>query len=244
MSDGVFALWRWQRLLADWEVFASGLLTTLTVAVLALLLALLVGVVLGLFSTSESRVLRGFARVYVEFFQNTPLVIQVFFLYNGLPYAGIVLSEFAIGVLGVGLYHGAYIAEVVRAGIQSIHRGQMEAAHSQGFTTLQAMLWIILPQTVRIILPPMANQAVNLVKNTSVLAIIAGGDLMYRSNAWATNGTLSYGPSYVVTGVLYFILCFPLATWARRYEERLRSRTVPVAATSVSRPNKEVAIEC
>ena len=90
----------------------------------------------------------------------------------------------------------------------------------------------------------MANQAVNLVKNTSVLAIIAGGDLMYRSNAWATNGTLSYGPSYVVTGVLYFILCFPLATWARRYEERLKSRTVPVAASSVSRPNQEVAIEC
>ena len=243
MSNGPFALWRWQKLLTDWDKFAEGLLTTLAVAVLALLLSLLLGVVLGLFSASENKAIRGISRAYVEFFQNTPLVIQVFFMYNGLPYAGILLDKFTIGVLGVGLYHGAYIAEVVRAGILSVSKGQFEAARSQGFTHLQTMGWIILPQTVRVILPPLANQAVNLVKNTSVLAVIAGGDLMYRSNAWATNGTLSYGPAYLVTGLLYFALCFPLATWARHYEEKLKGDTAPKAAVSFSK-TQEVAIEC
>jgi putative glutamine transport system permease protein len=90
------------------------------------------------------------------------------------------------------------------------------------------MRYVILPQATQIILPPLTNQAVNLIKNTSVLAIIAGGDLMYRADSWAANGALSYGPAYMVTGVLYFLLCFPLATWARRYEEWLKHRHLAV----------------
>jgi putative glutamine transport system permease protein len=86
------------------------------------------------------------------------------------------------------------------------------------------MRWIILPQTVAIVLPPLANQAVNLIKNTSVLALIAGGDLMYQADSWASNGALSYGPAYLVTGILYFILCFPLVAWARRHEVRIKGR--------------------
>jgi putative glutamine transport system permease protein len=230
MSAGPFALWRWARLFADSPVFLEGLLTTLLVAVSALLLALALGIVFGLFSTSSIKILRYIARVYVEFFQNTPLVIQVFFLYNALPYAGIVMDVFSIGLIGVGIYHGAYVAEVVRAGITSIPRGQREAARSQGFSYIQSMRWIILPQTVAIILPPLANQAVNLIKNTSVLALIAGGDLMYRADSWAANGTLSYGPAYAVTGVLYFFLCFPLVTWARRHEMRIKNRDNQTAA--------------
>jgi putative glutamine transport system permease protein len=224
MSAGPFALWRWARLFADSPVFLEGLLTTLLVAASALLLALALGIVFGLFSTSSIKILRYIARVYVEFFQNTTLVIQIFFLYNALPYAGIVMDVFSIGLIGVGVYHGAYVAEVVRAGITSIPKGQREAARSQGFSYIQSMRWIILPQTVAIILPPLANQAVNLIKNTSVLALIAGGDLMYRADSWAANGTLSYGPAYVVTGILYFLLCFPLVTWARRHEIRIKNR--------------------
>jgi putative glutamine transport system permease protein len=132
----------------------------------------------------------------------------------------------------VGIYHGAYVAEVFRAGINSVPKGQMEAARSQGFSYVQAMHHIILPQTITIVLPPLANQAVNLIKNTSVLALIAGGDLMYQADSWASNGTLSYGPAYITTGVLYFILCFPLVTWARRREARIKNRdtAVPGAA--------------
>jgi putative glutamine transport system permease protein len=230
MSAGPFALWRWVRLFADAPVFLEGLAVTLLVAASALLLALGLGVVFGLFSSSSIKPLRYVARVYVEFFQNTPLVIQVFFLYNALPYAGVVMDVFSIGLIGVGIYHGAYVAEVVRAGINSIPKGQREAARSQGFSYIQSMRWIILPQTITIILPPLANQAVNLIKNTSVLALIAGGDLMYRADSWAANGALSYGPAYLVTGLLYFLLCFPLVTWARRHEIRIKSRDVQAPA--------------
>ncbi|WP_101697692.1 amino acid ABC transporter permease [Clostridium minihomine] len=234
MKSSPFSLDKWGRLLGDWQIFAQGFLTTLAIAVLALTLALLLGVVFGMFSSSKARPLKGISRVYVEFMQNIPLVIQIFFLYNGLPLLGIMMDKFTIGVVGVGVYTGAYISEVVRAGIQSIPVGQMEAAKSQGFTHLQAMRYIVLPQTVKIVLPPLTNQAVNLIKNTSVLAMIAGGDLMYRADSWASS-QLYYGPAYVTTGLLYFLMCFPLATWARNYEQKLKNHDVQ---TSVM-PQKE-----
>jgi putative glutamine transport system permease protein len=230
---GPFSIARWLRLFADVNVFIQGFGVTLLVSLSALSLALVLGVIFGLFSMARFRLFKALARIYVEFFQNTPLVIQIFFFYNALPYAGITMNVLTIGVIGVGIYHGAYVAEVVRAGILSIPKGQVEAAYSQGFSYIQSMTYIILPQAVKVILPPLVNQAVNLIKNTSVLALVAGGDLMYRADSWASNGTLSYGPAYVLTGILYFILCFPLARWARRYEERLKNRehmTVPPEA--------------
>lgn len=138
-SSSPFALWRFESLLQNSEPLLGGLLRTILVATLALLLALAIGIVIGLFSTSQNRILKGMARIYVEFFQNIPLVIQIFFMYNGLAMAGLVLSEFTIGVIGVGLYHGAYIGEVVRAGILAIPKGQTEAAYSQGFDYIQTM---------------------------------------------------------------------------------------------------------
>jgi putative glutamine transport system permease protein len=223
-STGPFALWRWGRLFLASPEFLAGFGVTVLVSVLALLLALILGIVFGLFSTSGKKPLKAVSRVYVEIFQNTPLVVQVFFVYNALPYIGIRLDVFLIGMLCVGIYHGAYVSEVFRAGITSIPKGQVEAARSQGFSYVQAMRYIILPQTVTIVLPPLANQAVNLIKNTSTLALIAGGDLMYRADSWASNGTLSYGPAYIITGLLYFVLCFPLVTWARRHEVRIKNR--------------------
>ena len=226
MIEQILTPWRWQNLLVEWPLLLKAFLTTLEAAVLALILALILGVIFGLMSTSHHRLPRIIARIYVEFFQNTPLMIQLFFVYFALPYAGVSLPSFACGVLCVGAYTGAYISEVVRAGIESIPKGQFEAAHSQGFTYLQTMMLIILPQTVKIILPPLVNQCVNLIKNTSVLAMVAGGDLMYVANNWATNGNASYGPAYIICGVLYFCLCFPLSTWARRYEEKLKGNDV------------------
>jgi putative glutamine transport system permease protein len=234
--SGPFAIWRWVRLFADYGVFLEGLLVTLLVAASALVLALVLGIIFGLFSTSSIKPLRAVSRVYVEFFQNTPLVIQIFFYYNALPYIGIMLDVIVIGIVGVGIYHGAYVAEVVRAGITSIPRGQRDAARSQGFSYIQTMRWIILPQTITIILPPLANQAVNLFKNTSVLALIAGGDLMYNADSWAANGTLSYGPAYVVTGLLYFMLCFPLVSWARSHELRIKNRDNQTQSTVKTAP--------
>jgi putative glutamine transport system permease protein len=215
---GPFAWFKWEALFKDWTIFRDGFLTTLTVSLLGLALALALGVFFGILSASKIKVLEVISRVYVEFIQNTPLLIQVLFLYNGLPLiANIVLPVGTIGVLGVGVYHGAYIAEVVRAGILSINKGQLEAALSQGFNYWEAMRYIILPQARVVMLPPLTNQAVNLIKNTSVLAMIAGGDLMYRTDSWALD-RMYYGPAYVVSGLLYLVICLPLATLARRLE--------------------------
>ncbi len=190
---------------------------------------------MGTMSTAKSRLPRAVARIYVELFQNIPLVIQIFFMYNGLAMAGLVLSEFTIGVVGVGIYHGAYIAEVVRAGILAVPKGQEEAAYSEGFNYIQTMRYIILPQMVKIILPPLTNQAVNLIKNTSVLAIIAGADLMYGAESYASY-SLNYGPAYAVAGLLYFLLCFPLATFARKYEQKLKDNDSVVVNVGVDFP--------
>jgi len=217
---GPFAWFKWVAVFQEWPVFAEGFVTTLVLSALALSLAIILGIVLGVMGTSHYKSMRTINRAYVEFIQNTPLVIQIFFLYHGLPHVGIMLPVFSVGVLGVGIYHGAYIAEVVRAGIQSIPRGQHEAAYSQGFSYWSAMRHIVLPQAKRMALPPLTNQAVSLIKNTSVMAMIAGGDLMYHADSWASTN-LYYGPAYVVTGILYWIICYPLARYAREMERKL-----------------------
>lgn len=217
---GPFAWFKWVAVFQEWPVFAEGFVTTLVLSALALSLAIILGIVLGVMGTSHYKPMRTINQAYVEFIQNTPLVIQIFFLYHGLPHVGIMLPVFSVGVLGVGIYHGAYIAEVVRAGIQSIPRGQHEAAYSQGFSYWSAMRHIVLPQAKRMALPPLTNQAVSLIKNTSVMAMIAGGDLMYHADSWASTN-LYYGPAYVVTGILYWIICYPLARYAREMERKL-----------------------
>lgn len=217
---GPFAGFKWLALFQDWTVFAEGFLTTILVAMLALALALALGILFGILGTAPGRLLQGLNRIYVEFIQNTPLVIQVIFLYHGLPHLGIMLPVLSIGILGIGVYHGAYVAEAIRAGLQAVPRGQLESAYSQGFNYWQAMRYIVLPQAKRIVLPPITNQAVSLIKNTSVLAMVAGGDLMYHADSWSSSN-LYYGPAYVVTGLLYLGLCYPLAKLARRMEKKL-----------------------
>lgn len=217
---GPFALFKWQAVLRDWQVFAEGFGMTILVSVLALVLALVLGVLFGMMGTAQSKPLRYLNRIYVEFIQNTPLVIQIFFLYNGLPYLGVMLPVFWVGMLGIGVYHGAYVAEVVRAGILSTAKGQFEAAYAQGFSYWGAMRYVILPQAKRMAYPPLTNLAVNLIKNTSVMAMVAGGELMYHADSWASSN-LYYGPAYIITGLLYIAICMPLATYAKYLERRL-----------------------
>ena len=118
------------------------------------------------------------------------------------------------------------MSEVVRAGIGSIPKGQFEAADTQGFNYVGKMYYLILPQSIKIILPPMANQVVNLIKNTSCLYIIGGADLISLTYSFVTGATTggAYAPAYVVSGLLFFIICFPLSTLASTWENSLKKR--------------------
>ncbi|HNW86136.1 MAG TPA: amino acid ABC transporter permease, partial [Candidatus Limiplasma sp.] len=167
----------------------------------------------------HNRVVLSLCKGYMSFFQNTPLVIQIFIYYNVLPKLGVRLGVVAIGIMGLALYTGAYAADIVRSAIKAVPTGQMEAASSQGFNYLQSMFHIILPQAIKIGLPPMTNQAVNLIKNSSVLAVIAGGELMYCADSWS-GSNLIYGPTFVMTGVLYLSICLPISLLARYLEKR------------------------
>ena len=216
----IFAPYKWEALFARWPDILAAFGMTAAISALALVIALVLGFVFGVFAVSRFRILRALTRVYVETVQNIPLLLQVFVLYAVFPLLGLTIASFWIGVIAIGAYHGGYMSEVVRSGIGSVHRGQFEAAKSQGFSPVQTMTLIILPQAMRIILPPLAVQAANLVKNTSVLALIAGGELMYFANSFAGD-TSYYGPAYVAAAVLYFAICFPLSRAAVYLERRM-----------------------
>ena len=212
----------------NWQLFFQsgfsgllhGLLLTLAASLLGLLFALVLGIIFGVLATSQWKVARAVSRIYVEFFQNTPLMLQVIFFGFGLPLvwpAARHVPLFLVGVISISLYHGAYISEAVRAGIQSIHRGQLEASLSQGMSYVQAMRYVVIPQALRVVLPPLTNQAVNLIKNTSVFIALAVPDLMYQTKLVSDMTT---GPAFLVAALCYFILCFPLARLAKRLEDK------------------------
>ena len=224
--ETIFDARSWSLVWQHRGTFVNGFLNTLESAAVGLLIALAIGIVLGLAGISEKKPLKILSRVYVEFFQNTPLILQVCFLYYALVYAGIKIPVVSVGFIALGIYTGAYMAEVIRAGILSIPAGQFDAAISQGFSWVDMMRIIILPQTIKIILPPMVNQMVNLIKNTSCLYIIGGADLIATTYNFVTGETTggAYGPAYLVGAALFFCICFPLSVVAGRWEESLKKR--------------------
>ncbi|OTN90317.1 amino acid ABC transporter permease [Enterococcus sp. 7E2_DIV0204] len=219
-NSGPFALYRWEALLKDWRLFGDAFLYTILLAVGSLIVAMLLGIFFGSLSAMHNKLLNLISRIYVEFFQNTPLLIQFIVVYYGFPLISPMLtfSTTTIAIICVGLYHGAYISEVVRSGIGAVPKGQFEAAYSQGFSYGKTMRFVVLPQAWRIMLPPLTNQIVNLIKNTSTVAIISGADVMFTANSWSSIN-LNYIPAFALAGFLYFILCFPLAKLARKLEE-------------------------
>ena len=210
------------------DTFILGFLNTLETAIIGIILSLIIGIIIGLMGTSSNKVFRTINRIYVEVIQNTPLLLQLCVFYYVLAFSGYKVSILFAGIISLGVYHGAYMAEVFRAGISSIPKGQFEAATSQGFNYVQRMYYIILPQSIKIILPPMVNQVVNLIKNTSCLYIIGGSDLISLTYNFVTGSTTggAYAPAYIVCGILVFIICFPLSTLATVWESRLKKKDV------------------
>lgn len=228
----MFSASAWEKVWIYRETFILGLENTVIMALFALLISLVLGIIFGLMATGEKKVLVKISRIYVELIQNTPLILQLCFLYYFLAFSDNSIGILPTGILALGLYHGAYMAEVIRAGISAIPKGQFEAADSQGFDYVAKMYYIILPQSIKVILPPMVNQVVNLIKNTSCLYIIGGTDLISQTYNFVTgeNTGGAYGPAYIICGVLFFVVCFPLSTLASVWENSLKmrdKRTVP-----------------
>lgn len=224
--DSLFSASAWEKIWTYRSTFLLGLYNTVRMALFALILSLILGIIFGLIATSGKKSLQWISRIYIELIQNTPLILQLCFLYYALAFSGNSLGIITTGIISLGIYHGAYMAEVVRAGIGSIPKGQFEAAESQGFNYVGKMYYIILPQSIKIILPPMVNQVVNLIKNTSCLYIIGGADLISLTYSFVTGASTggAYAPGYLVSGLIFFVVCFPLSTLASIWENSLKKR--------------------
>jgi ABC-type amino acid transport system permease subunit len=169
---------------------------------------------------SRRRVLSGVALSYIEIVRGTPALTQLFLIYFGLAAAGLTLRAFQAAVIGLGLNGAAYLAEVYRAGIEAIHRGQREAAQAIGMTQTQTMRFIVLPQAVRVILPPMANYAIALLKDTSIASLISAPELMLRARDLSSEYFMPM-ELYLIAGGMYLAMAYPLSRAVRYMEARL-----------------------
>jgi putative glutamine transport system permease protein len=190
--------------------FLSGFGFTVASSLIALVFSLIIGTLMAIFQLAKNRVLKFVAQAYVEIFRNIPLLVIVMFFFIVLPMSGVQIDGFKAGTIGLTIYTSAFIAETIRAGIQAVPGGQMEAGLSSGFTQSQTMRYIILPQAFKIVIPPLGNQFINLVKNSSILAMVAGLDLMYQGDAIA-NATFNTIDSYVIVALFYLVLTLPLS---------------------------------
>ena len=198
----------------------DGLRVTVQLSALALALALALGVLFGVVRSVPFAPLRALGTAYVEFFRNTPLLVQTFFAFFGLPAAGIRLPGFTAAFLALGVYTGAFVAEVVRAGILSVGRGQLEAARSLGLTYLQMMRFVVLPQAVATTIPPLGNLAIALVKNSSLASTIAVADVMYNGEI-VNSRTFATYEVFGFVAVCYLALTLPMGAAVNALERRL-----------------------
>lgn len=203
-----------------WPLLLEGFINTLIVSIIALLSSLIIGTVMGMLQLSANKIVRTIANIYVEFFRNIPLLITVMFFYVVVPMYWMNISGFAAGIIGLTIYTSSFIADNIRAGILTVPAGQMEAALSQGMKQIQVMRYVILPQAIRIVLPPLGNQFINLVKNSSVLAMVTGLDLMYYGDFVAME-TFNTFDTYILVGLIYLVITLPLTFATRKLEAKL-----------------------
>lgn len=200
-----------------WPILVEGFINTLISSVIALIASTIIGTLMGTLQLVPSKILSTLADIYVEFFRNIPLLVIVMFFYVAVPMMGLNLTGFQAGTIGLTIYTSAFIADNVRAGILSIPDGQMEAGLSQGFTQSQTMRYIILPQAIRAVIPPLGNQFINLVKNSSILAMVGGFDLMYYGDFIAME-TFNTFDTYILVGLMYLIITLPLTALVKYLE--------------------------
>ena len=200
-------------------ILMMGFVLTLKISVASTFFGIIIGTVVGIARLSNEPVTKGLSLAYVEVIRNTPLLVQIYIIYFFVG-SMLRLSAFAAGTAALAIFAGAYVGEIVRAGIQSIHKGQMEASRSLGMTYAQAMRYIILPQAFKRIIPPLAGQFISLIKDSSLVSVIALADLMFQGQQ-AVARTYHAFEIYFTVAFLYLVMTFTLSMATQYIERRL-----------------------
>ena len=214
----------WERLWENLPYFLEVLIPaagmTVRIAAGAFVLAIVVGLVLALLQTINLSIITLVVRTYIEIIRGTPVLAQLFILYFGLTEVGIRFTPVQAAILGLGFNGGAYLAEVFRAGIQSIHAGQLEAALTVGMTPLSAMRYVILPQALNVVVPPTTNYSIALLKDTAIVSAVAAPEIMFKARNLVMETYLS-AQIYLLVALMYLVMSLILASISRRLERRL-----------------------
>jgi His/Glu/Gln/Arg/opine family amino acid ABC transporter permease subunit len=216
-------VFNWQVVTENWGYLITGIWQTLIVTGIALFFAIVLGLVVGLMRISKRVWVNKVAGAYVEIFRNTPALVQLIWVYYCLPVlVGINLSPKVSCIVALAINGAAYVAEIFRAGIQAVPSGQAEAARSVGMSYGQSMRKIILPQAVRHMIPPFVNEAVSMLKYSSLVSVLGVADLTYQAQ---TLSTTTFRPIEIFTfiGIVYFLICWAVSSAAQVLERRLRA---------------------
>ncbi len=203
-------------------ILLKGAVMTVQITAGALVVAIVLGLIMALIKTSRHRIAHFPVNVYIEIFRGIPALTLLFILYFGLAYMGVKVEPAPAAIIGLGAIGGAILTEVFRSGFEALHHGQREAALAVGMTPMMAMRYIIFPQAIRIVLPPVGNYAIGLLKDTAIVSAIAAPEIMF----WARNlvtSTFETTLVYVLAAALYFCMSFPLAQVVNKLEEQRRS---------------------
>ena len=204
-----------------WRDLAHGALITIEVTVGAIILGCLIGLAIGLGRLDpKKRVVYGLCTAYVSFIRGTPLLVQLFIWFFGLPHFGLNFPAFFCGIVGMGIYSGAYVSEIVRGAIQSVDRGQMEAARSLGMPYRTAMREIVVPQALVRMIPPLGNEFIALIKNSSLVSLLTIADLMHEGQKIISTSYRSL-EVYLAIALVYFVLTNLTGLGLRLIERRL-----------------------
>jgi polar amino acid transport system permease protein len=198
----------------------DGILKTFQVTIYSIVCATIVGLLAGLGRISRITIINRIATVYVEVIRGIPLLVQLFYIYYALAKL-VAVPDIAAAIIAMTVCYGAYMGEIFRAGIQSIPKGQMEAALALGLSRTQAFVKVILPQTIRIVLPPIGNEFIALLKDSSLVSILAVSDLLRRGREFASK-TFTYFETYTVVALVYLVLTLFFSRLVGIMEERLR----------------------
>ena len=198
----------------------GALLYTIPLTILSFIIGLILAILTALARISHVKILQGIARVYVSIIRGTPLLVQLFIIFYGLPNLGVTLDPFVSAVIGFSLSVGAYASEIIRAAILSIPKGQWEAAFSIGMTYTQALKRIILPQAARVSIPPLSNSFIGLVKDTSLASLVLVTEMFRRAQEIASRN-YEFLLVYSEAALIYWIICFFLSILQQYMESRL-----------------------